>query len=147
MQRATALIAATAAIVATTTTGIEGQAPPDQFAPKGQPDIEGHPTVDDNGRPAPPPGAEDAPTGFDNKTNGFLSQGPSFESLTAVNVVPLRSFNDNRFIFEEIEQVADGLGPIYNAQSCGECHQNVATGRSEERRVGKECRTRGSPEQ
>src|SRR5688572_4795780 len=128
MQRATALIAATAAIVATTTTGIEGQAPPDQFAPKGQPDIEGHPTVDDNGRPAPPPGAEDAPTGFDNKTNGFLSQGPSFESLTAVNVVPLRSFNDNRFIFEEIEQIADGLGPIYNAQSCGECHQNVATG-------------------
>jgi CxxC motif-containing protein (DUF1111 family) len=42
--------------------------------------------------------------------------------------VPLRSFNDNRFIFEEIEVLEDGLGPVYNAQSCGECHQNVATG-------------------
>ena len=40
----------------------------------------------------------------------------------------LRSFNDNRFIFEEVEHASDGLGPTYNAQSCGECHQNVVTG-------------------
>ncbi len=40
----------------------------------------------------------------------------------------MRSFNDNRFIFEEAELIADGLGPTYNAQSCGECHQNVVTG-------------------
>jgi CxxC motif-containing protein (DUF1111 family) len=40
----------------------------------------------------------------------------------------LRSFNDNRFIFEEVETVEDGLGPTYNAQSCRECHQNVVTG-------------------
>ena len=43
------------------------------------------------------------------------------------NVVPLRSFNDNRIILEEVETVADGLGPTYNAQSCRECHQNVVT--------------------
>jgi CxxC motif-containing protein (DUF1111 family) len=42
--------------------------------------------------------------------------------------VPLRSFNDNRFVFEEVETSADGLGPTYNAQSCRECHQNVVTG-------------------
>ena len=42
--------------------------------------------------------------------------------------MPLRSFNDNRFIFEEVETRADGLGPTYNAQSCSECHQNVVTG-------------------
>jgi CxxC motif-containing protein (DUF1111 family) len=42
--------------------------------------------------------------------------------------VPLRSFNDNRFIFEEFESVADGLGPTYNAQACRECHQNIVTG-------------------
>ena len=42
--------------------------------------------------------------------------------------MPLRSFNDNRFIFEEVETVDDGLGPTYNAQSCRECHQNVVTG-------------------
>jgi CxxC motif-containing protein (DUF1111 family) len=28
----------------------------------------------------------------------------------------------------EVEQIADGLGPLYNAQSCRECHQNPVTG-------------------
>ena len=70
----------------------------------------------------------EAPTGFDNRTNGFDEQGPPFESLTALTVVPLRSFNDNRFVFEEAETIDDGLGPTYNAQSCRECHQNVVTG-------------------
>nr|MDQ3624693.1 hypothetical protein [Verrucomicrobiota bacterium] len=42
--------------------------------------------------------------------------------------MPLRSFNDNRFIFEEVETTSDGLGPTYNGQSCRECHQNVVTG-------------------
>jgi CxxC motif-containing protein (DUF1111 family) len=69
-----------------------------------------------------------APTGFDNRTNGMDPQGPPFDSLNEDNVVPLRSFNDNRFIFEETETIADGLGPTYNAQSCRECHQNVVTG-------------------
>ncbi|HVJ30428.1 MAG TPA: di-heme oxidoredictase family protein [Gammaproteobacteria bacterium] len=128
MQRATALIAATAAFITGTTAGTAGPAQPEQFTPKGQPDVEGPPTVDDNGRPAPPPEADEAPTGFDNQTNGFLNQGPAFDSLTAANVVPLRSFNDNRFLFEEVEHIDDGLGPVYNAQSCGECHQNVVTG-------------------
>lgn len=70
----------------------------------------------------------EAPTGFDNRTNGYLRQGPAYDTLNEDNVVPDRSFNDNRFIFEEVEVIADGLGPTYNAQSCAECHQNVATG-------------------
>jgi len=70
----------------------------------------------------------EAPTGFDNRTNGFGPQGPDFDSITEVNVEPLRSFNDNRFIFEEVEGAVDGLGPTYNAQSCRECHQNAVTG-------------------
>jgi CxxC motif-containing protein (DUF1111 family) len=70
----------------------------------------------------------EAPAAFDNESNGFLDQGPDFESLDDDNVEPLRSFNDNRFIFEETETLADGLGPVYNAQSCRECHQNVVTG-------------------
>ncbi|MBB6096286.1 CxxC motif-containing protein (DUF1111 family) [Povalibacter uvarum] len=70
----------------------------------------------------------EAPRGFDNRTNGFNVQGPAFDTLNEDNVVPLRSFNDNRFIFEEVEKAADGLGPTYNAQSCSECHQNVVTG-------------------
>jgi CxxC motif-containing protein (DUF1111 family) len=70
----------------------------------------------------------DAPTGFDNATNGYLDQGPPFDELDEETVEALRSFNDNRFIFEEVEGVEDGLGPTYNAQSCRECHQNVVTG-------------------
>jgi CxxC motif-containing protein (DUF1111 family) len=72
--------------------------------------------------------ATEAETGFDNLTNGFDPQGPDFESLNDENVVPLRSFNDNRFSFEEVERIENGLGPTYNAQSCRECHQNVVTG-------------------
>jgi len=70
----------------------------------------------------------EAPTGFDNLTNGFDPQGPAFDGLNENSVVALRSFNDNRFVFEEVETVADGLGPTYNAQSCRECHQNIVTG-------------------
>ena len=73
-------------------------------------------------------GPTEAPTGFDNRTNGFDPQGPPFDSIDEDSVVPLRSFNDNRFIFEEAETIADGLGPTYNAQGCRECHQNVVTG-------------------
>jgi CxxC motif-containing protein (DUF1111 family) len=70
----------------------------------------------------------EAPTGFDSLTNGYLDQGPDFGTLAENTVVPFRSFNDDRFIFEEVERREDGLGPVYNAQSCRECHQNVATG-------------------
>ena len=50
---------------------------------------------------------------FDNLTNGFTDQAV---------------FDANRETFEEVEGIADGLGPTYNAQSCRECHQNVVTG-------------------
>jgi hypothetical protein len=70
----------------------------------------------------------EAPTGFDNLTNGFDPQGPDPATLNEDTVVALRSFNDNKFIFEEVEAIADGLGPTYNAQSCRECHQNIVTG-------------------
>ncbi len=72
--------------------------------------------------------ASEAPTGFDNLTNGFMPQGPDFDTLEEDNVEPGRSFNDDRFIFEEAEDVDDGLGPTHNAQACRECHQSVVTG-------------------
>lgn len=80
--------------------------------------------------PEPPSRGQfrEAPAAFDNRTNGFDPQGPAFDSIDEDSVVPLRSFNDNRFIFEEFESVSDGLGPTYNAQSCRECHQNIVTG-------------------
>jgi CxxC motif-containing protein (DUF1111 family) len=70
----------------------------------------------------------EALAGFDNLTNGFDKQGPAFNTIEEDNVHPLASFNDNRFVFEEVETIGDGLGPTYNAQSCRECHQNVVTG-------------------
>src|SRR5262245_20007048 len=55
----------------------------------------------------------DAPTGFDNLTNGFITQA---------------QFDADRATFEERDGIAQGLGPVYNAQSCAECHQNPVTG-------------------
>ncbi len=55
----------------------------------------------------------EAPAGFDNLTNGFTTQ---------------TDFDGDRGVFEERESIADGLGPVYNAQSCAECHQNPVTG-------------------
>jgi CxxC motif-containing protein (DUF1111 family) len=58
-------------------------------------------------------GATEAPTGFDNLTNASITQA---------------QFNADLLIFEERDFVADGLGPVYNAQACSECHQNPVTG-------------------
>jgi CxxC motif-containing protein (DUF1111 family) len=77
-----------------------------------------------------PAAPSEAETGFDDQSNGLDPQGPAFETLNEDNVAALRSFNDNRFIFEEVETKADGVGPTYNAQSCRECHENVVTGGS-----------------
>ena len=55
----------------------------------------------------------DAPTGYDNLTNGFENQPP---------------FDNDRIQFDTVETIATGLGPVYNAQSCRECHQNPVSG-------------------
>lgn len=66
----------------------------------------------------------EAPTGFDNKSNGLVDDATHAADQNT---------------FEEVEHVADGLGPLYNAQSCRECHQNPTSGGSSqigELRVG-----------
>ena len=107
-----------------------GQSRQERFRPRGGPAHEGGPGRFEipNGGVVTGGGLTEAPAGFDNLTNGFTEQGPDFDTINEDTVVALRSFNDNRFIFEEVETVADGVGPTYNAQSCRECHQNVATG-------------------
>src|SRR6202041_899543 len=55
----------------------------------------------------------EAPTGFDNKSNGVEDE---------------ESHQADQMKFEEVERLSDGLGPIYNAQSCRECHQNPVSG-------------------
>jgi CxxC motif-containing protein (DUF1111 family) len=57
--------------------------------------------------------ATEAPSGFDSTTNGFLSQ-TDFDAAMAT--------------FAERDDNAKGLGPVFNAQSCAECHQNPVIG-------------------
>jgi CxxC motif-containing protein (DUF1111 family) len=99
----------------------------ERMRPRGGIDDEG-PAADTGDQGISIASVSEAPTGFDNRTNGFNVQGPDFDTIDEDNVVPLRSMNDNRFIFEEAETIPDGLGPTYNGQSCRECHQNVVTG-------------------
>ena len=55
----------------------------------------------------------EAPTGFDNRSNGMVD-GATHQA--------------DQSKFDDTETVADGLGPLYNAQSCRECHQNPTSG-------------------
>ena len=57
----------------------------------------------------------EAPTGMDTLTNDstFVTQA---------------THDGDRATFEERDDVKKGLGPVYNAQSCAECHQNPVTG-------------------
>jgi CxxC motif-containing protein (DUF1111 family) len=57
--------------------------------------------------------ATEAPAGYDNLTNGFLTQA---------------DFDIALDVFAESEANDDGLGPVYNAVSCKDCHQNPVTG-------------------
>jgi CxxC motif-containing protein (DUF1111 family) len=55
----------------------------------------------------------EAPTGFDNQTNGFLTD---------------EEFAEAEEGFDEHEAPDDGLGPLFNAGGCGECHANPTIG-------------------
>src|SRR5271169_3985110 len=57
----------------------------------------------------------EAPTGFDNKSNGVADDA---------------THQADQAKFEEVEQLSDGLGPLYNAQSCRECHKSPVSGAS-----------------
>src|SRR5437763_1224970 len=67
----------------------------------------------------------EAPAAFDNMTNGFEPQG----TPVPPNTKPTPgNFEADKFIFSVVDEIPDGLGPVYNAQSCRECHQNPVTG-------------------
>ena len=59
------------------------------------------------------PQSTEAPAGFDNKSNGMVDDA---------------THQADQEKFDESETLADGLGPLYNAQSCRECHQNPTSG-------------------
>jgi di-heme oxidoreductase (putative peroxidase) len=55
----------------------------------------------------------EAPAGFDNKSNGVADDA---------------THEMDQMRLEEVEVVSDGLEPLYNAQSCRECHQSPVSG-------------------
>ncbi|HUL42300.1 MAG TPA: di-heme oxidoredictase family protein [Burkholderiales bacterium] len=55
----------------------------------------------------------EAPTGFDDRSNGVVND---------------ETHQADQERFEEFDTVQDGLGPLYNAQSCRECHQDPKSG-------------------
>lgn len=57
----------------------------------------------------------EAPTGFDNQPNGLVNQA---------------TFDADRETFDEQEDIDEGLGPVFNARSCGECHATPVSGGS-----------------
>jgi CxxC motif-containing protein (DUF1111 family) len=72
--------------------------------------------IDDEITSCSPPNVcfpQEAPTAFNDETNDFVDQ---------------TQHNADRATFEVRDEIADGLGPVYNAQSCAECHQNPVTG-------------------
>src|SRR3984893_11395664 len=54
-----------------------------------------------------------APTGLDDKPNGMVDDA---------------THQADQMKFDEVEQISDGLGPLFNAQSCRECHQSPVSG-------------------
>jgi CxxC motif-containing protein (DUF1111 family) len=60
--------------------------------------------------------AEEAPTGFDGQT-------------IDETFVPQQTHDaTDRVEFEQVQQISDGLGPVFNATSCVSCHQTPVTG-------------------
>jgi CxxC motif-containing protein (DUF1111 family) len=70
--------------------------------------------------------ATEAATGFSTPTlsenQGSLSEGNGFVPTNGTTIA------SNQAVFEEADGVDEGLGPLYNAQSCTNCHQNPVTG-------------------
>jgi CxxC motif-containing protein (DUF1111 family) len=71
--------------------------------------------------------ASEAPAGFDTPT--LQTQNAGSESST--NGIPEPAgdtFARDQQIFEKREDASLGLGPVFNATSCSECHQNPVSG-------------------
>ena len=73
---------------------------------------------------SPPP--TEAPAGFDTPT---LVQSPGSQSSSNGLVEPTGdSFELDQKIYETTHDVNSGLGPLFNARACSDCHQNPVSG-------------------
>src|SRR6202045_4543967 len=68
----------------------------------------------------------EAPAGFDTPT---LVQSPgSKSSSNGIAEPPGDTFGLDQQIYETAHDVNSGLGPVFNARACAECHQNPVSG-------------------
>jgi CxxC motif-containing protein (DUF1111 family) len=73
------------------------------------------------------PPATEAPAGFDTPT--LQTQNAGSQSFSnGIAEAPGDTYTLDQQIFERREDPALGLGPVFNATACGECHQNPVTG-------------------
>src|SRR5215469_5957439 len=71
--------------------------------------------------------AIEAPAGFDTPTLQTQSAGSQSVS-NGINEPPGDTFARDQQIFEKREDASLGLGPVFNATSCSECHENPNSG-------------------
>ncbi|HJP93106.1 MAG TPA: di-heme oxidoredictase family protein [Pyrinomonadaceae bacterium] len=74
-----------------------------------------------------PPISQAPANGFDDVTNGLIPQGATPDPCASPAPTP-GTFLVDKSVFDDVDEIDDGLGPVYNAQSCRECHQNPVTG-------------------
>jgi CxxC motif-containing protein (DUF1111 family) len=64
-------------------------------------------------RPEPSAASGDAPAAFDGLPNGM---------------VDLATYRADQAAFDSQEEISEGLGPLYNAHACRDCHENPVAG-------------------
>ena len=84
--------------------------------PPGNPPPGGSPTPPPTGNPGPPPGAD---------------------PVTGLTPAQQTAFNLGRQTFLKHYQVTDGLGPVFNDESCNDCHRNGGGSNRTVRRIGR----------
>jgi CxxC motif-containing protein (DUF1111 family) len=70
--------------------------------------------------------ATEAPSGFDTPT---LAQNPGSQSKSNGIAEPLGdTYALDQQTYEQVHDVSTGLGPVFNARACADCHQNPVSG-------------------
>jgi CxxC motif-containing protein (DUF1111 family) len=68
----------------------------------------------------------EAPAGFDTPT---LAQNPGSQSKNnGLTEPPGDTYALDQQIYEQVHDASTGLGPVFNARACAECHQNPVSG-------------------
>src|SRR5262249_40877428 len=69
------------------------------------------------------------PLGYSSTAQGeAATEAPTSMDLTTNGLVDQATLDGDRAEFEQVEGTSDGIGPLYNSNSCAACHANPITG-------------------